>query len=162
MLNQMGATISRTPAATSMFTPKRGRDAAHGGDGEAFEHIFLAHMEEPEALLDLGEALAHSRAQPSCLLCLERDPENCHRLIVANRMARASGQEVRHLFVAEAPSLLGIETVVLFSTNVSVTTVEGRLILTGSESSAKRAPFALTVLEFERLVGEAEGALIPP
>ena len=64
-------------------------------------------MEEPEALLDLGEALARARAQPSCLLCLERDPENCHRLIVANRMARASGQEVRHLFVAEAPSLFG-------------------------------------------------------
>ena len=88
-------------------TPKRGRDAAHGGNREAFERIFLAHMEEPEALLDLGEALGHAREQPSCLLCLERDPENCHRLIVANRMARESGQKIRHLFVEEAPSLFG-------------------------------------------------------
>jgi uncharacterized protein (DUF488 family) len=80
-------------------TPKRGRDAARGGDREAFERIFLAYMEEPEALLDLGEALAHAREQQSCLLCLERDPKNCHRLIVANRIARESGQEVRHLFV---------------------------------------------------------------
>ena len=88
-------------------TPKRGREAAHGGDREAFERIFLSHMEEPEALLDLGEALAHAREKPSCLLCLERDPENCHRLIVADRMARESGQVIRHLFVEEAPSLFG-------------------------------------------------------
>src|SRR5262245_13166680 len=39
-------------------TPKRGREAAHAGDVESFERIFLAHMEEPEALLDLGEAIA--------------------------------------------------------------------------------------------------------
>jgi uncharacterized protein (DUF488 family) len=30
-------------------TPKRGRDAARGGDIESFERIFLQHMEEPEA-----------------------------------------------------------------------------------------------------------------
>lgn len=88
-------------------TPKRGRDAAHSGDTQAFERIFLAHMEEPEALLDLGEALTLAAEQPSCLLCLERDPENCHRLIAAHRMARESGQEIRHLFVEdlEAPTL---------------------------------------------------------
>jgi uncharacterized protein (DUF488 family) len=86
-------------------TPKRGRDAAHGGDRDAFERIFLAHMAEPEALLDLGEALGHARQQPTCLLCLERDPQNCHRLIVAERMARESGQEIHHLFVEDGPSL---------------------------------------------------------
>jgi uncharacterized protein (DUF488 family) len=55
--------------------------------------------EEPEALLDLGEALRLARAQTICLLCLEHDPEHCHRLIVAERMAKETGQEVRHLFV---------------------------------------------------------------
>jgi uncharacterized protein (DUF488 family) len=89
-------------------TPKRGRDAAHGGDHEAFERIFLAHMEEPEALLDLGEALALAQAEPTCLLCFERDPQNCHRLIVAERMARESGQEIRHLFVEDDAPLLPI------------------------------------------------------
>jgi len=79
--------------------PKRGREAARAGDVESFERIFLEHMEEPEALLDLGEAIALARAQPVCLLCLERDPKHCHRLIVGNRMAGESGQKLRHLFV---------------------------------------------------------------
>jgi len=56
-------------------------------------------MEEPEALLDLGEAIALAKTQPVCLLCLERDPEHCHRLIVAGRMVEQTEQELRHLFV---------------------------------------------------------------
>jgi uncharacterized protein (DUF488 family) len=80
-------------------TPKRGREVAREGDIAAFERIFLVHMQEPEALLDLGEALAVAREQPVCLLCLEREPEHCHRLIVATRMSEESGQELRHLFV---------------------------------------------------------------
>ena len=51
-------------------TPKRGREAARGGDVESFERIFLEHMEEPEALLDLGEAIALAKAQPVCLFVL--------------------------------------------------------------------------------------------
>ena len=56
-------------------------------------------MEEPEALLDLGEAIALATAQPVCLLGLERDPEHCHRLIVGSRMVGETGQRARHLFV---------------------------------------------------------------
>ena len=80
-------------------TPKRGREAARSGDLHAFERIFRAHIEEPEALLDLGEALGLAQAQAICLLCLERDPEHCHRLIVAERITKETGQEIRHLFV---------------------------------------------------------------
>jgi uncharacterized protein (DUF488 family) len=82
-------------------TPKRGRDAARGGDLEGFERIFLAHMlahmDEPEALLDLGEAIALAEDQPVCLLCLERDPVHCHRMIVANRIVAETGQKLSHL-----------------------------------------------------------------
>ena len=80
-------------------TPKRGREAARGGDLESFERIFREHMEEPEALLDLGEAIALAQAQPICLLCLERDPEHCHRMIVGGRMVKQTGQELHHLFI---------------------------------------------------------------
>ena len=75
--NQLAA-ISTRPIAyrhlRGLGTPKRGRDAARGGDIESFERIFREHMEEPEALLDLGEAIALAKTQPVCLLCLERDP----------------------------------------------------------------------------------------
>lgn len=84
-------------------TPKRGRDAAQAGDVASFERIFLEHMGEPEALLDLGEAVGLAAAQPICLLCLERKPEHCHRLIVANRMAEQTRQDIRHLFVELGP-----------------------------------------------------------
>jgi uncharacterized protein (DUF488 family) len=80
-------------------TPQRGRDAARSGDLAAFEQIFLARLSEPEAVLDLGEAIGLAQTHTICLLCLERNPEHCHRLIVGKRMAQATGQEIRHLFV---------------------------------------------------------------
>src|SRR5262245_13083643 len=50
-------------------TPKQGREAARSGDHQSLERIFRHHLEEPEALLDLGEALGLAAAQPVCLLC---------------------------------------------------------------------------------------------
>jgi hypothetical protein len=47
----------------------------------------------------LGKHWGSRWAQAICLLCLERDPEHCHRLIVAERMTKETGQEIRHLFV---------------------------------------------------------------
>lgn len=82
-------------------TPKPGREAARRGDLETFESIFRAHLEEPEAVLDLGEACQLAQAEAVCLLCMERDPHHCHRLIVAERMARHTGQTVDHLFSEE-------------------------------------------------------------
>ncbi|MGH6865753.1 MAG: DUF488 family protein [Methyloceanibacter sp.] len=79
-------------------TPKRGREAARSGDIPAFEKIFRDHLEGPEALLDFGEACALAESEPVCLLCLEREPEHCHRLIVVERMAEATGQKIRQLF----------------------------------------------------------------
>jgi uncharacterized protein (DUF488 family) len=104
--NQLAAHLSEAGIGyrhlRGLGTPKRGREAARAGDLESFERIFLEHMEEPEALLDLGEAIALAQAQPVCLLCLERDPEHCHRIIVGDRMVRETGQDLRHLFVEAA------------------------------------------------------------
>lgn len=101
--NQLAAHLSEAGISyrhlRGLGTPKRGREAARSGDVERFERIFLEHMEEPEALVDLGEAIALAKAQPVCLLCLERDPEHCHRMIVGSRMVAKTGQKLRHLFV---------------------------------------------------------------
>jgi uncharacterized protein (DUF488 family) len=87
-------------------TPKQGREAARSGDHDSFERLFRNHLEEPEALLDLGEALDLAAAQPVCLLCLERDPQQCHRLIITQRMSKESGQPIRHLFADVAGDLI--------------------------------------------------------
>jgi len=42
-------------------TPKQGREAARSGDHQSFERIFRHHLEEPEALLELGRS-----SRPSC------------------------------------------------------------------------------------------------
>jgi uncharacterized protein (DUF488 family) len=104
--HQLAAHLSEAGIAyrhlRGLGTPKRGRDAAQAGDVASFERIFLEHMDEPEALLDLGEAIGLAARQSACLLCLEREPEHCHRLIVANRMAEQTHQDIRHLFVDSA------------------------------------------------------------
>jgi uncharacterized protein (DUF488 family) len=79
-------------------TPKRGREAARRGDLATFEAVFRSHLDEPEALLDFGEACELAEREPVCLLCMERDPHHCHRLIVAERMAAKTGQTIDHLF----------------------------------------------------------------
>ena len=103
--NQLAAHLGEAGIAYrhlgGLGTPKAGREAARGGDHQTFEEIFRAHMEEPDALLDLSEAMTLAAATPACLLCFERDPESCHRLIVADRMAAEAGLEIVHLF-AEA------------------------------------------------------------
>ena len=74
-------------------TPKPGRDAVRHGDVAAMHRIFRAHMQEPEAQLDLARAADFSADAPCCLLCFERDHAHCHRQIVAEML----GAKVQHL-----------------------------------------------------------------
>ena len=74
-------------------TPKAGRDAVRHGNVAAMHRIFRAHMEEPDAQVDLGRARQIAAREPSCLLCFERDHTNCHRQIVAEML----GGPVHHL-----------------------------------------------------------------
>jgi uncharacterized protein (DUF488 family) len=43
------------------------------------------------------------RALPAALLCVERDPEACHRSLIAARLAGEHGVEVRHLLPRRPP-----------------------------------------------------------
>jgi uncharacterized protein (DUF488 family) len=76
-------------------TPKEGRQAARAGDGELMRRIYCNEVlgTEPaqEAFREL-EALA--LAQPICLLCFERDPVNCHRRVLAQRLAERGFETV--------------------------------------------------------------------
>jgi uncharacterized protein (DUF488 family) len=48
--------------------------------------------------VDLGAIVASMPEDgATALLCVERDPEACHRSLIADRMAREHGISVKHL-----------------------------------------------------------------
>ncbi len=79
--------------------PKPGREAARAGKLDRFRAIFSDHMRSPEAQSDLSVALDLARDGRVCLLCYERDPEHCHRSIVASHMIGAGVGKPIHLGV---------------------------------------------------------------
>ncbi len=78
-------------------TPKAGRDAVRAGHPEIMEAIFREHMTSDRAQADLAQAKALAGEKRVCLLCFEQDPACCHRHIVAEMIARETGQRIVHL-----------------------------------------------------------------
>jgi len=66
--------------------PKPGRDAGRAGDIAAYHRYFFARLATPEAQAALGEAAQFAAAGGACLMCFERDPEHCHRTLVARAL----------------------------------------------------------------------------
>jgi len=77
--------------------PKPGREAAAAGDAAGYRRIFFRHLASAAAQADLAEAARLVQAGSACLICLEADPDRCHRGLVARRLAAAHGFSVRHL-----------------------------------------------------------------
>ena len=75
-------------------TPKPGRDAARKGRIAEMHAIYEAHLQEPQAQLQLSEACEIAARQPSALLCFEADAEHCHRAIVAGLIRERIGCDV--------------------------------------------------------------------
>jgi uncharacterized protein (DUF488 family) len=80
-------------------TPKPGRDAVRAGHPERMEPIFRDHMTSDRAQADLAQARVLAGESRCCLLCFERDHMTCHRRLVAEMIADATGQAVTHLSV---------------------------------------------------------------
>lgn len=74
--------------------PKEGREAARAGNYEKFLQIFTSHMKTAPAVADLKTAIDLATSSVSCLLCYERNPDECHRTIVAKAIAADTGQPV--------------------------------------------------------------------
>ncbi|MCO5154081.1 MULTISPECIES: DUF488 domain-containing protein [unclassified Shinella] len=84
-------------AVQELGDPKEGREAAKAGDYERFREIYTGHVDQPESAAAIEKLAAVSEGQAVCLLCFERDPKTCHRLIVGERMG-AFGYNMMHLF----------------------------------------------------------------
>lgn len=84
--------------------PKHGREAARAGKYDEFRQIYAAHLDRPEGA-DALQVAAHLASDEACaLLCYERNPQQCHRTIVADRMAVLYPFQVRHLGVRDGAS----------------------------------------------------------
>ncbi|MCB5175562.1 DUF488 domain-containing protein [Microvirga lenta] len=80
-------------------TPKEGRQAARAGDGELMRRIYCQEVLDTQPAQDaLAELTVLAESRPVCLLCFERDPANCHRRVLAQRLA-AKGLEIVDLSV---------------------------------------------------------------
>lgn len=77
--------------------PKPGREAARAGRIDAFRKIYSCHLARVESEAALQSLAGLVSAQPTCILCFERDPATCHRSIVANQLM-LDGVKVIHLF----------------------------------------------------------------
>ncbi|HLY80564.1 MAG TPA: DUF488 domain-containing protein [Caulobacteraceae bacterium] len=81
----------------ALGTPKAGRQAVRAGRVAEMETIYAAHLQEPEAQLQLGEALDIARERSAALLCYEAEAVHCHRRIVAGRLMELEAFEVEDL-----------------------------------------------------------------
>jgi uncharacterized protein (DUF488 family) len=80
----------------ALGTPAEGRAAARAGRHEDLERIYAGQLELPEAMAQTAQMLELARDKPSALLCMERNPAQCHRTLLLK--AAAPGAEVVHLF----------------------------------------------------------------
>jgi uncharacterized protein (DUF488 family) len=69
--------------------PKEGRDAARAGEFERFRTIYTKHLAGKEPQEQLRELGGMVKEQSACLMCFERDPTDCHRLIIASQLPKS-------------------------------------------------------------------------
>jgi uncharacterized protein (DUF488 family) len=82
-------------------TPAQGRQAARSGDFDTLWRIYDKHIKTPEAQGALGELLALIKAgKRVCLLCYERDPNECHRSRIAALVKERTRVKVNNLIPA--------------------------------------------------------------
>jgi uncharacterized protein (DUF488 family) len=85
----------------TLGNPSRGRQAAKSGRFAEFRQIFEHHLRSGEARDGLRVAASRASEGGACLLCLERDPHQCHRLLVAEALELEHNFVVNHLTVAK-------------------------------------------------------------
>jgi len=79
--------------------PKAGREAARSGNYGLFQKIFDRHGKTEAALRDMDTAAELVRGRRACLMCFESNHAECHRSIVAARLAQMTKLTVTPLAV---------------------------------------------------------------
>lgn len=83
---------------SALGDPKEGRDAARAGRYDQFRRIYNTHLSGTAARADIAALATLIIDRPTCLMCFERSPAECHRSIVA---AELKSTETFHLYADE-------------------------------------------------------------
>ena len=100
--NQLAAGLDQRGIAyihlAGLGTPKEGRLAARSGQYDVLQKIYAKHLKTPQAREELDELSALvKQAGPVCLLCYERDHQNCHRRWIAEIIEERDGVKIDNL-----------------------------------------------------------------
>lgn len=88
----------RYESRPELGTPETGREAAKRGDLETFAQVFDMQLATPAARATLERLLSLARSERVCLMCYERDPVRCHRMLIGARLKADADIEIRDLF----------------------------------------------------------------
>jgi len=79
-------------------TPKTGREAARSGKFDLLHKIYSTHLKTVQAREELDELSALvKKSGPVCILCYERDHQQCHRQWIAEIIEDRDGVKVENL-----------------------------------------------------------------
>ncbi|MCC7048481.1 MAG: DUF488 domain-containing protein [Alphaproteobacteria bacterium] len=81
----------------SLGNPPESRAAAQAGATDRYHTLFQRHLDTEPARTALEAVRSQAESGSVCLMCLERDPADCHRLMVADRLAETGALVVAHL-----------------------------------------------------------------
>ena len=71
----------------ALGTPSEGRSAARAGRHEDMQRVYEGQLELSEAIAQSAQMLDLAAEKPSALLCMEREPEHCHRTLLLSAVA---------------------------------------------------------------------------
>ena len=71
----------------ALGTPSEGRTAARAGRHADMARIYAGQLELPEAIAQSAQMLELAKETPSALLCMEREPQHCHRTLLLKAVA---------------------------------------------------------------------------
>jgi uncharacterized protein (DUF488 family) len=85
--------------------PKAGREAARSGNYKLFREVFSEVMNTSKANLALWEIESIAAKKYVCLMCFERNQNECHRKIVSDFIDNKLGMKAKHLGVVEGAAI---------------------------------------------------------
>jgi uncharacterized protein (DUF488 family) len=83
--------------------PREGREAARSGDLNGFFRIYKRHFLDADVQVMFKKLVSLANERVLCMMCFERNPNECHRSIIAEHM-KGQGLAVQNLFVRDLPS----------------------------------------------------------